>query len=97
MDQLKEQLLEAFRQQMAIRRSLMELENSSMEIQMDTSKHLVTITESVCRRGTITTSSSVVTQQLCDPFPPALCFQLGAGAEPAPQEVASGEEEGERQ
>lgn len=45
MDQLKEQLLEAFRQQMAIRRSLMELENSSMEIQMDTSKHLVTITD----------------------------------------------------
>lgn len=51
MDQLREQLLEAFRQQMAIRRSLMELENSGMEIQMDTSKHLVTITESVCLQG----------------------------------------------
>lgn len=47
MDQLREQLLEAFRQQMEIRRSLMELENSNMEIQIDTSKHLLTITESV--------------------------------------------------
>lgn len=46
-DQLREQLLEAFRQQMVIRRSLLELENSSMEIQIDTSKHLLTIAESV--------------------------------------------------
>ncbi|XP_061564605.1 kinesin-like protein KIF19 isoform X2 [Cololabis saira] len=45
MDQLKEQLLDAFRQQMEIRRSLMELENSNMEIQIDTSKHLLTITD----------------------------------------------------
>uniref|UniRef100_A0A8C7FJ82 Kinesin-like protein n=1 Tax=Oncorhynchus kisutch TaxID=8019 RepID=A0A8C7FJ82_ONCKI len=45
MDQLREQLLEAFRSQMEIRRSLMELDNSNMEIQMDTSKHLLTIAD----------------------------------------------------
>ncbi|XP_026207420.1 kinesin-like protein KIF19 [Anabas testudineus] len=45
MDQLKEQLLDAFRQQMEIRRSLIELENGNMEIQMDTSKHLLTIAD----------------------------------------------------
>uniref|UniRef100_A0A665VPW4 Kinesin-like protein n=1 Tax=Echeneis naucrates TaxID=173247 RepID=A0A665VPW4_ECHNA len=45
MDQLREQLLEAFRQQMEIRRSLMELENNNMEIQIDTSKHLLTIAD----------------------------------------------------
>uniref|UniRef100_A0AAQ5ZS26 Kinesin-like protein n=1 Tax=Amphiprion ocellaris TaxID=80972 RepID=A0AAQ5ZS26_AMPOC len=45
MDQLREQLLDAFRQQMEIRKSLMELENSNMEIQMDTSKHLLTIAD----------------------------------------------------
>ncbi|XP_041830906.1 kinesin-like protein KIF19 [Melanotaenia boesemani] len=45
MDQLREQLLDAFRQQMEIRRSLMELENSSMEIQIDTSKHLLIIAD----------------------------------------------------
>lgn len=73
MDQLREQLLDAFRQQMAIRRSLMELENSSMEIQMDTSKHLVTITESVCLRGTIASPSPVITQQLRDQSPPFCC------------------------
>lgn len=47
MDDLREQLLDAFRQQMKIRKSLIELENSNMEIQIDTSKHLVTIAESV--------------------------------------------------
>lgn len=47
MEQLREQLLEAFRQQMEIRRSLLELENSSMEIQINTSKQLLTIAESV--------------------------------------------------
>lgn len=47
MDQLREQLLDAFRQQMEIRRSLMELENSNMEIQIDTSRHLLTVAESV--------------------------------------------------
>lgn len=45
MAELKEQLLDAFRQQMEIRRRLIELENSNMEIQMDTSKHLLTIAE----------------------------------------------------
>ncbi|XP_026171495.1 kinesin-like protein KIF19 [Mastacembelus armatus] len=45
MDQLREQLLDAFRQQMGIRKSLMELENSNMEIQIDTSKHLLTIAD----------------------------------------------------
>lgn len=45
MDRLREQLLDAFRQQMEIRKSLMELDNSNMEIQMDTSKHLLTIAE----------------------------------------------------
>lgn len=49
MDQLREHLLDAFRQQMEIRRSLMELENSNMENQIDTSKHLLTIAESVFR------------------------------------------------
>lgn len=46
-EQLREQLLEAFRQQMVIRRSLLELENSSVEVQIDTSRHLLTIAESV--------------------------------------------------
>ncbi|XP_008312558.1 kinesin-like protein KIF19 [Cynoglossus semilaevis] len=45
MDRLREQLLDAFRQQMEIRKSLMELDNSNMEIQMDTSKHLLTIAD----------------------------------------------------
>uniref|UniRef100_A0A668AKM2 Kinesin-like protein n=1 Tax=Myripristis murdjan TaxID=586833 RepID=A0A668AKM2_9TELE len=45
MDQLREQLLDAFRQQMEIRKTLMDLENSNMEIQIDTSKHLLTITD----------------------------------------------------
>ncbi|KAM4623272.1 kinesin-like protein KIF19 [Polymixia lowei] len=45
MDQLKEQLLDGFRQQMEIRKSLMELDNTNMEIQIDTSKHLLTITD----------------------------------------------------
>ena len=55
MDQLREQLLDAFRQQMEIRKSLMELENSNMEIQMDMSKHLHTITESVSQENVVTT------------------------------------------
>ncbi|XP_017289214.1 kinesin-like protein KIF19 isoform X1 [Kryptolebias marmoratus] len=45
MDQLRQQLLDAFRQQMEIRKSLIELENSNMEIQIDTSKHLITIAD----------------------------------------------------
>ncbi|KAM9831229.1 kinesin-like protein KIF19 [Neosynchiropus ocellatus] len=53
MDQLREQLLDAFSQQMEIRRSLMELDSSNMEIQMDTSKNLHTIADweqERCRR-----------------------------------------------
>lgn len=46
-EQLREQLLEAFRQQMEIRRSLLELENSSLEVQTHTSQQLLTIAESV--------------------------------------------------
>ncbi|XP_056153497.1 kinesin-like protein KIF19 [Lampris incognitus] len=45
LDQLREQLLDAFRQQMEIRKSLMELDNTNMGIQIDTSKHLLTITD----------------------------------------------------
>ncbi|XP_031417392.1 kinesin-like protein KIF19 [Clupea harengus] len=45
MDQLREQLIDAFRQQMEIRKSLMELDNSNIEIQIDTSKHLLTIAD----------------------------------------------------
>ncbi|XP_066560551.1 kinesin-like protein KIF19 isoform X2 [Amia ocellicauda] len=45
MEQLREQLIEAFRQQMEVRKSLMELENNNMEIQIDTSKHLLTIAD----------------------------------------------------
>uniref|UniRef100_A0A671P2C0 Kinesin-like protein n=1 Tax=Sinocyclocheilus anshuiensis TaxID=1608454 RepID=A0A671P2C0_9TELE len=45
MDQLWEQLIDAFRQQMDIRKRLMELDNSNMEIQIDTSKHLLTIAD----------------------------------------------------
>nr|XP_057922601.1 kinesin-like protein KIF19 isoform X2 [Doryrhamphus excisus] len=54
MDQLREQLLDGFRQQMEIRRNLMELENNNMEIQIDTSKQLLAIAdwehERSCRR-----------------------------------------------
>uniref|UniRef100_A0A673I427 Kinesin-like protein n=1 Tax=Sinocyclocheilus rhinocerous TaxID=307959 RepID=A0A673I427_9TELE len=45
MDQLREQLIDAFRQQMDIRKRLMELDSSNMEIQIDTSKHLLTIAD----------------------------------------------------
>ncbi|KAI4897202.1 hypothetical protein NFI96_014909, partial [Prochilodus magdalenae] len=45
MDHLREQLIEAFRQQMEIRKRLMELDNTNMEIQIDTSKHLLTIAD----------------------------------------------------
>ncbi|XP_061667078.1 kinesin-like protein KIF19 isoform X2 [Syngnathoides biaculeatus] len=45
MEQLREQLLDAFRQQMDVRRNLMELETSNAEIQMDTTKQLLTIAD----------------------------------------------------
>ncbi|XP_066545982.1 kinesin-like protein KIF19 [Amia ocellicauda] len=42
---LREQLVSAFREQMEIRRSLVELENSSMELHIDTSRRLLTIAD----------------------------------------------------
>ncbi|XP_067298144.1 kinesin-like protein KIF19 [Pseudorasbora parva] len=42
---LQEQLLSAFREQMEIRRSLMELEKCNMELHIDTSRHLLTISD----------------------------------------------------
>ncbi|KAG9349817.1 hypothetical protein JZ751_026170 [Albula glossodonta] len=45
MGRLREQLLYAFREQMEIRRSLVELENCNMELHIDTSRHLVTISD----------------------------------------------------
>ncbi|KAM9296784.1 kinesin-like protein KIF19 [Gastrophryne carolinensis] len=45
MDQLREQLIKAFREQMDIRRQLMELENNHMEIQMETSRHFLIIAD----------------------------------------------------
>nr|DBA27591.1 TPA: hypothetical protein GDO54_008065 [Pyxicephalus adspersus] len=45
MDQLREQLIKAFREQMDIRRQLMELENNNMEIQMETSRHFLILAD----------------------------------------------------
>lgn len=41
--QLREQLISAFHEQMDVRRRLLELENQAMEVQIDTSRHLLTI------------------------------------------------------
>nr|XP_035157568.2 kinesin-like protein KIF19 isoform X5 [Callithrix jacchus] len=43
MGQLREQLVSAFQEQMDVRRRLLELENRDMEVQIDTSRHLLTI------------------------------------------------------
>ncbi|KAM5274440.1 kinesin-like protein KIF19 [Ctenodactylus gundi] len=43
MGALREQLLSAFQEQMDVRRRLLELENRAMEVQIDTSRHLLTI------------------------------------------------------
>jgi hypothetical protein len=43
MGQLREQLISAFQEQMDVRRCLLELENHAMEVQIDTSRHLLTI------------------------------------------------------
>lgn len=43
MGQLREQLIGAFQEQMDVRRHLLELENHSMQVQIDTSRHLLTI------------------------------------------------------
>uniref|UniRef100_A0A4W3K438 Kinesin-like protein n=1 Tax=Callorhinchus milii TaxID=7868 RepID=A0A4W3K438_CALMI len=45
MDRLREQLVTTFREQMDIRRNLMELDNSNMQIQIDTSRHLLAIAD----------------------------------------------------
>ncbi|XP_055254902.1 kinesin-like protein KIF19 [Moschus berezovskii] len=44
MEHLREQLISTFQEQMDMRRCLLELENRGMELQMDTSRHLLTIT-----------------------------------------------------
>ncbi|KAM9749452.1 kinesin-like protein KIF19 isoform 2-T2 [Dama dama] len=43
MEHLREQLISTFQEQMDVRGRLLELENRSMELQMDTSRHLLTI------------------------------------------------------
>ncbi|XP_053231432.1 kinesin-like protein KIF19 isoform X2 [Podarcis raffonei] len=45
MDQLREQLISTFREQMDVRRHLMELENNYMEIQIESSRHLLAIAD----------------------------------------------------
>ncbi|XP_077172154.1 kinesin-like protein KIF19 isoform X2 [Paroedura picta] len=45
MNKLCTQLVEAFKDQMDMRRSLMELENTNMELHVDTSRHLLTIAD----------------------------------------------------
>ncbi|KAG9473518.1 kinesin-like protein KIF19 isoform X2 [Eleutherodactylus coqui] len=45
LDQLREQLIKAFREQMDIRKQLMDLENNHMEIQMETSRHFLIIAD----------------------------------------------------
>ncbi|XP_038228301.1 kinesin-like protein KIF19 [Dermochelys coriacea] len=45
MDQLREQLIGAFQEQMDLRHQLMELENSYMEIQIESTRHLLTIAD----------------------------------------------------
>ncbi|XP_070596332.1 kinesin-like protein KIF19 [Erythrolamprus reginae] len=45
MDQLREQLISNFREQMDVRRHLMELENNYTEMQIESSRHLLTIAD----------------------------------------------------
>ncbi|XP_032649984.1 kinesin-like protein KIF19 isoform X2 [Chelonoidis abingdonii] len=45
MNKLREQLIGAFKEQMEMRRSLMELENTNIELHIDTSRHLLTIAD----------------------------------------------------
>nr|XP_034987485.1 kinesin-like protein KIF19 [Zootoca vivipara] len=45
MNKLREQLVGAFKEQMDMRRSLMELEKTDMELHVDTSRHLLTIAD----------------------------------------------------
>lgn len=43
MEHLREQLISTFQEQMDTRRRLLELENRGMELEVDTSHHLLTI------------------------------------------------------
>ncbi|XP_074866733.1 kinesin-like protein KIF19 isoform X2 [Carettochelys insculpta] len=45
MNKLREQLIGAFKEQMEVRRSLMELEKTNIELHIDTSRHLLTIAD----------------------------------------------------
>ncbi|DAA15164.1 TPA: kinesin family member 18A-like [Bos taurus] len=45
MNRIRAQLIGAFQEQLEMRRSLVELENTSIELHMDTSRHLLTIAE----------------------------------------------------
>ncbi|KAM4697773.1 kinesin-like protein KIF19 [Rhinophrynus dorsalis] len=45
MNNLRDQLISAFKEQMEMRRSLMQLENTNIELHIDTSRHLITITD----------------------------------------------------
>ncbi|XP_048411463.1 kinesin-like protein KIF19 isoform X1 [Stegostoma tigrinum] len=45
MERLREHLITAFREQMDIRRNLLELDSNNMQIQVDTSRHLLTIAD----------------------------------------------------
>ncbi|XDV14684.1 hypothetical protein PO909_014897 [Leuciscus waleckii] len=60
---LQEQLLSAFREQMEIRRSLMELENCTMELHIDTSRHLLTISDWERDRARIRRGRDEVTEE----------------------------------
>lgn len=45
MNKIRAQLIGAFREQMEMRRSLVELENTNIELHIDMSRHLLTIAE----------------------------------------------------
>ena len=45
MNRIRAQLIGAFKEQLEMRRSLVELENTSIGLHVDTSRHLLTIAE----------------------------------------------------
>lgn len=45
MNKIRAQLIGAFKEQMEMRRSLVELENTNIELHIDMSRHLLTIAE----------------------------------------------------
>ncbi|XP_077061302.1 kinesin-like protein KIF19 [Siphateles boraxobius] len=63
---LQEQLLSAFREQMEIRRSLMELETCNMELHIDTSRHLLTISDWERDRAHVRRGRDEVTEEKRD-------------------------------